>query len=570
MDLRIIYLIAFFLSFTALVIYYELSLNKINKNYLLLFFMTMISNFGYATSVYAGNLETAMLGNLISYTGSIFTIYFMLIVVIELCNKRFFFFLRAPLFLTAILISIFVGTTSDTNLFFGHPYIEKIYGMTIIKFNSGPVMIFYIIYLATINISAMVTVVHSIITKKKVSRRTLQTLLLMLIIGTLMYLIPLALGVRINLMPYTYIIMEAFFIFFSAKTNTYDLQLNLLNVYKNRGGYGYIAFSNKKRFLGCDNFALNLFPELDNISIDSFIPDSCTELIEKLHYKDKNWSWTQHCNQDFRISCGRRAAICTIHSISISWMKMGYLFELRDDTEQQNYIKGINSFNKELSHLVEEKTAQLTDMQDSIIRGMATMVESRDNSTGGHILRTSDCMDIFVAELSKHKELEAITPNFCKLLIKAAPMHDLGKIAVDDAVLRKPGRFTPEEYEKMKKHPAEGAIIVEKVLHNINDEDFKRIAINVAHYHHEKWNGQGYPDKLKGNEIPLEARIMALVDVFDALVSKRCYKEAKSFDEAFEIIKNDLGQHFDPVLGKIFIECRPQLEHYYTESVQEL
>ena len=149
-------------------------------------------------------------------------------------------------------------------------------------------------------------------------------------------------------------------------------------------------------------------------------------------------------------------------------------------------------------------------------------------------------------------------------------MHDLGKIAVDDAILRKPGKFTPEEYEKMKEHPAKGAVIVEKVLSNINADDFRRIAINVAHYHHEKWNGSGYPEGLKGEEIPLEARIMALADVFDALVSKRCYKEAQSFDEAFEIIKNDLGQHFDPVIGQIFIECRPQLEEYYKSSVQDL
>ncbi len=570
MDLRILYLIAFFLSFAALVIYYESSLNKINKNYILLFFTTMISNFGYATSVYAVTLESAMLGNLISYIGSIFTIYSMLILVIELCNKRFYVFLRAILFLSAIIISIFIATTADSNLFFGHPYIEKMYGMTIIKYQSGPIMFCYIAYLAIINIGAMITVVHSILTKKKVSKFNLQILLLMLIFGTLMYLIPLSLGIRINFMPYTYIFMEGFFIFFSARTNTYDLQLNLLNVYKNRGGYGYIAFSNKKRFLGCDNFALNLFPELDNIPIDAFIPDSCVELIEKLHYKDEGWLWSQHCNKDFKITSEHHSAICTIHPISISRMRMGYLFELRDDTEQQNYIKGINSYNKELSHLVEEKTAQVTDMQDSIIRGMATMVESRDNSTGGHIMRTSDCMDIFVEELSKHKELEVVTPRFCKLLIKAAPMHDLGKIAVDDAVLRKPGLFTPEEYEKMKEHPAKGAVIVEKVLQNINDKDFKRIAINVAHYHHEKWNGKGYPDHLKGNEIPFEARVMALVDVFDALVSKRCYKEAKSFDEAFEIIKNDLGQHFDPELGKIFLECRPQLEEYYTASVQDL
>ena len=209
-------------------------------------------------------------------------------------------------------------------------------------------------------------------------------------------------------------------------------------------------------------------------------------------------------------------------------------------------------------------------MQESIIKGMATMVESRDNSTGGHILRTSDCIRIFADELMKHPEIKECTPEFCGNVIKAAPMHDLGKIAVDDSILRKPGRFTDEEYSKMKNHAAKGAVIVAKVLDEIQDSDFKKIAINVAHYHHEKWDGSGYPERLSGTDIPLEARIMALADVFDALVSKRCYKEAKSFDEAFEIIQNDLGKHFDPVIGKIFIQCRPQLEAYYTASVHEL
>lgn len=568
MDLRIFYLIAFFISFLTLIIYYEISANNINKNYLLLFMTTLISNFGYTLSVYADDIESALAGNLISYVGSIFTIYFMFAVVIGLCNKRYYLIFRIPLFLSAVIISIFVATTKDTNLFFGNPYLVKQHGLSVIKYSTGPVMYFYIVYLAVINLSAIGMVIHSILTKKKVSRITLQILLLMLIGGTLMYIIPLSMGIRINLMPYTYLLMEIFFILFSAKTNTYDLQLNLINVYKNRGGYGYIAFSNSKRFLGCDDFALNFFPELKDISIDSHIPASYENINEKLHYNDKDWEWASHCNQDFRINCNERAAICTIHQISLSKLRMGYLFEIRDDTEQQNYIKGINSYNKELSHLIEEKTVQVTDMQDSIIRGMATMVESRDNSTGGHILRTSDCIQIFAKELLNHKEIPDLTPAFCKLLVKAAPMHDLGKIAVDDSILRKPGKFTPDEYEKMKEHPAKGAVIVDKVLRDINDKDFKRIAINVAHYHHEKWNGEGYPEHLKGKEIPLEARIMALADVFDALVSKRCYKEAKSFDEAFAIINNDLGRHFDPEIGKIFIDCRPLLEEYYKSMVE--
>lgn len=159
--------------------------------------------------------------------------------------------------------------------------------------------------------------------------------------------------------------------------------------------------------------------------------------------------------------------------------------------------------------------------------------------------------------------------SFCERMIKAAPMHDLGKIAVDDSILRKPGRFEPEEYEQMKTHSPKGALIVQKVLKETTDEEFKRIAINVAHYHHEKWNGTGYPSGLKEKEIPVEARIMALADVFDALVSKRCYKEARTYDEAFAIIENDLGKHFDPEIGKVFLECRPQLEEYYMNALKK-
>ena len=147
-------------------------------------------------------------------------------------------------------------------------------------------------------------------------------------------------------------------------------------------------------------------------------------------------------------------------------------------------------------------------------------------------------------------------------------MHDLGKIAVDDRILRKPGKFTPEEFDIMKIHAVKGADIVAGLLDDVEDDkEFVRIAKNVAHYHHEKWNGSGYPEGLAGEEIPLEARMMALADVFDALVSVRCYKEQMSFDEAFKIIEESLGTHFDPDLGRIFLQCRDKLEAYYSAIV---
>ena len=142
-------------------------------------------------------------------------------------------------------------------------------------------------------------------------------------------------------------------------------------------------------------------------------------------------------------------------------------------------------------------------------------------------------------------------------------MHDLGKITVDDAILRKPGRFTPEEFNEMKKHAPEGARIVRQILEGTDNVEFMNIAINVAHYHHERWDGSGYPEGLKGEEIPFEARIMAIVDVYDALVSKRVYKESMSFEQADKIIIEGMGKHFDKNLEPYYIKARPKFEAYY-------
>ena len=221
----------------------------------------------------------------------------------------------------------------------------------------------------------------------------------------------------------------------------------------------------------------------------------------------------------------------------------------------------LETLQKDLAGQLEERTRHIKHIQEMMIMGMASMVESRDLSTGDHIKRTSMVVEIFVARLSC--ENLNLSKSFLEKVIRAAPMHDLGKIAVNDVILRKQAKFTPEEYTEMKKHSAEGARIVKQILDGIEEEEFVKIAVNVAHYHHEKWDGSGYPEGLSGEEIPLEARIMALADVFDALVSKRCYKEAFTFDKAFEIIESSIGTHFDAQLGKIFIDCRPQLEALY-------
>lgn len=316
----------------------------------------------------------------------------------------------------------------------------------------------------------------------------------------------------------------------------------------------YFITDSQYGFLDANDRAKALFPALLRLKRNERIPD------------DLHTLFTSASN---RFVIGEEAFERKLSEIRKMDQIVGYSMLLEDDTEQQKYVKLLNSYNSRLQSEVEEKTEHIRKVQNSIITGMASVIESRDNSTGGHIRRTSGVVHIFAYKLREHPEIMeqfGLSQRFLHNVAKAAPMHDLGKIAVDDEILRKPGRFTDAEYAEMKKHPAEGAKVLEHMLHEVDDADFVRIAVNIAHFHHERYDGKGYPEQRTGEDIPVEARIMALADVFDALVSKRCYKEAFSFDEAFSIIEESLGTQFDPVLGRIFLECRAELETMYTRS----
>ncbi|QOS38923.1 HD domain-containing protein [Treponema rectale] len=226
------------------------------------------------------------------------------------------------------------------------------------------------------------------------------------------------------------------------------------------------------------------------------------------------------------------------------------------------------NYNDDLQKEVEIKTERILALHNQLILGIAMMIEGRDNSTGGHIRRTSKAIEILIEEIRKDDDF-GLSDEFCNNLIKAAPMHDLGKITISDAILCKPGKFTPEEYEIMKTHAAQGAKILHNILAESEDVKFRELAENVAHYHHEHFDGTGYPCGLKGEEIPLEARIMAVVDVYDALVSKRTYKERYSFDKANEIIVSLMGSQFDPRLNKYYQKARAKLESYYLSEMMD-
>ena len=174
--------------------------------------------------------------------------------------------------------------------------------------------------------------------------------------------------------------------------------------------------------------------------------------------------------------------------------------------------------------------------------------------TGTHIHNTSLYVAILAKAWQKKATNHMLTDRYVESMIEAASLHDIGKITISDTILLKPGKLTPEEFEIMKTHPANGAKMIEEIAARVGETDYLVVAKEMAHYHHEKWDGTGYPMGLKGEEIPVCARIMAIADVYDALRSKRSYKEEIPEKEALKIIREGAGTHFDPQIVDIFFE----------------
>ncbi len=213
-----------------------------------------------------------------------------------------------------------------------------------------------------------------------------------------------------------------------------------------------------------------------------------------------------------------------------------------------------------LEQEVKRRLSQVNHLQDASIYVMVSLAEFRDECTGNHIRRTQEYVRLLAEHLSKQPHHEAtLTAEHIELLAKSAPLHDIGKIAIPDHILLKPGKLTDDEFLVMKKHSTLGFDMLKRAGKFMGEQgEFLSVAMDVARYHHEKWDGSGYPDSLVGNAIPLAARLMAVADVYDALVSSRPYKTAMTHDQANDFIVQGRGRHFDPEVVDAFTEIVDQ------------
>lgn len=243
---------------------------------------------------------------------------------------------------------------------------------------------------------------------------------------------------------------------------------------------------------------------------------------------------------------------------------IAFVGTVQDITANKNNEEKLQTYTNDLEKLVEQKVQEIVSSRMETIYALVKLAESRDDDTGNHIERTSVYCKYLAGKLREHGLYpETVTEEFIETISLASPLHDIGKVGIPDAILLKPGRLTPEEFEVMKTHVLIGYNTLAGLQKHYPANKFFSFGMDIARYHHERWDGGGYMDGLRGEQIPLSARIMALADVYDALRSRRVYKEPYPHDKTVEIIRRGRATHFDPVLVDLFLENHGYFREIY-------
>ncbi|MBQ1459252.1 MAG: HD domain-containing protein [Butyrivibrio sp.] len=439
---------------------------------------------------------------------------------------------------------------------------------TATKMVNGPLKIIHWIYLILVLGIIIALMIMAIVRKGTYSRRTLTLYSLLTGVGILVYIIESILDVDFSNLPALYVTADILIALNYDHAHTHDIACLISEQQKYHGTKGYVAFDLDRNFLSCNSKIYDFVPELkkqivdENLPPDSELRSIFYSLIDDYRRDIKNVKKFDH---DGRI------CQCEISEFSIrkDGKVQGYLFDIDDVTEEEKVLQLMKDYNTTLNKEVDIKTESIKNIQEKVVLGLANMVENRDNNTGGHVKRTSDLIKIVVNE-AKRQGVYSISEQYAEDIVRAAPMHDIGKITIENSILCKPGDLTKEEFNIMKTHSVKSGEFVNLILKGVEEKHFVDVAYNVARYHHERWDGRGYPEGLVGEMIPLEARLMAIADVYDALVSQRYYKKAIKYEEAAKIMVEGMGSQFDPNMLSVFLGCRHELEEYYKDIQEDI
>ena len=401
--------------------------------------------------------------------------------------------------------------------------------------------------------------------KEKVSRGIAVGYLAFAVTWIAVYIAEVFVEMEFSLLPFLYTLAMLLLVASYDQMRSHDISGLITDSQRDHAARSYVAIGLNGQFLDANEKSYDFFPELRDMKPDTRLSED-SEIGKR--FRRVIGYYTMNGIETGFFPSGERSLAYRISSFTVrkGGAVRGYLIDIRDATEEKKNLDLLTNYNDRLNREVAEKTRNIEAIQEKLVLSMADMVENRDGNTGGHVRRTSDIVEILVRKIMEHR-LFPLDESLARDIIRTAPMHDLGKVSIDSGILNKPARLTPEEYDIMKTHSTISGQMVKILLEGVEEDSLVETAYRLARHHHERWDGKGYPDGLVGEMIPVEARIMAVADVYDALVSKRVYKEPMSYEKAAAIMDEGMGTQFDPNMRIVFQYCRKELEAYYS-SIQ--
>jgi len=503
--------------------------SELQKSVLMLTVACILMIAGYIIEMQAKCLETAMIGVGVSYLGKPFVMISSLMFITSCYGRSKSNKFVVGLLLWGALFPILVFSNDYHHLYYATVSFDIERRYSPLMLTHGPLYYTYVIS----SVLFFITCVYTIVKGYKRSggkgdkRMAVYSVLMTLsgMIGYAVYLSGLSNGYDATMMGIFIGVIFLFLIFF--KCRVFDVVSLAKDYALDNSEDGLIIYNDSDEIVFMNNIASELIKGA--VTLEYLCDISEGETIYE--------------HDDRILSVFRK-------SLTNGQLYIGKSIMIRDITGSFNY-------QKRLEKAVHDTTERLDTIRRKIFASIASIVEARSLETGDHIRRVSEYTERIARALQKKGDYaDILTDEYINMLTLSAPLHDLGKISVSDTILLKPGKLTREEFETMKKHSVLGAEIIQSTMNGLEDEKYIELAREIALYHHEKWNGTGYPKGLMGEDIPLSARIVALADCYDALTTKRCYKDAYSDEEAVGIIKEENGTHFDPTVVSAFLEDR--------------
>jgi len=539
--------------------------NNIDITYWSMVVIIPIILLGYMLKAKADVVSDAKIAFCIIYLDSTVLPMLMLFSMLKSLGVTVKAWINGTAYCISFLHLLSIWMCMDGTLYYKTLTIEKTNLGTITKMTDGPLKMTHYIYLLIMFCVVVGVLVGCFLYKRDCSIKSLLVYATFSLIAIIYYLAEMILGLDFSLLPILYVIGDVVVAFRYETYHSHDMDCVVVDQKEHGSLRGYVAFDNNKNLLCYNENALEFVPELKGKRIDAQFTDKDKKLKDIFYSLIEESKVSNNNTKDIERNGLNIRCTVTDFYMRKDGKPAGYLCELQDVTVEQGYMNLIKEYGQSLEKDVHDKTEHIQYIQQRIVLSMATIIENRDMNTGGHVKRTSDIIKIIVDEMRK-ENIGDLDDTYADEIIRSAPMHDLGKISIDNAILNKPGKLTDDEYKVMKTHSAKSGEIVRAILEGVEEPHFVQTAYQLARFHHERWDGRGYPERLMQEEIPLEARIMAVADVYDALVSKRCYKEPMSFEQAATIMIEGMGTQFDPMMKPIFENCREKLEEYYSDQ----